>query len=282
MMLAVAGDALRVRTDRRSPLGQVSVVGRNSSGRGLPLMPLRVLDTYAVVYLLAGRGRFADASGHRTDLGPGDLLLLFPGVGHTYGPVEGARWTEVYVLFDGPVFDLWRDHRVLDPARPVRHLEPIDRWRSAFDGVLASNARPGPGAGLVDVCDWQAVLAGALDAADREPPRSAEQRWLTQAVAVLDADERRETDLPGVAAELGMSYDGFRKRFRRLAGTSPERHRSTRAIERACQLMAEHGLTDRQIAARLGYCDEFHFSHRFRAATGRSPRQFRAALPPLR
>lgn len=144
MMIAVAGDALRVRADRGSPLGRVSVVGRLSSGRGLPLLPLRVLDTYAVVYLLAGKGRFADASGHRADLGPGDLLLLFPGVGHTYGPIEGGRWTELYVLFDGPVFDLWRDHRVLDPNRPVRHLEPIDRWRSALDGVLHTGARPGP------------------------------------------------------------------------------------------------------------------------------------------
>lgn len=276
----VADDTLRVRHFAASPLGRVSLVGHLSHSRGLPVHPLRVLDTYAVVYLLAGHGRFQDASGWRADVAAGDLLLLFPGVGHTYGPVEGGPWTELYVLFDGPVFDLWRRSGVLDPAHPVRHLEPVDVWRSAFDSVLTADRRPGAAAGLVDVCHWQSALAEALEAADREAPGSEDERWLTQAIAVLDADPRRDTDLARVAAELGLSYDGFRKRFRRLAGVSPARHRGIRAVERACQLMAQPGLTDRQIAARLGYCDEFHFSHRFRAITGRSPRQFRATLPP--
>ncbi len=40
---------------------------------------------------------------------------------------------------------------------------------------------------------------------------------------------------------------------------------------RTTQLMAEHELTDRQIAARLGSCDEVSFAHRFRAITGAHP-----------
>jgi len=41
-------------------------------------------------------------------------------------------------------------------------------------------------------------------------------------------------------------------------------------------------LTDRQIAERLGFCDEFYFSRRFKQLTGRSPRQFREELPRTR
>ena len=54
-----------------------------------------------------------------------------------------------------------------------------------------------------------------------------------------------------------------------------ERHR------RACELLADGELTGRQIAAALGFNDEFHFSRRFHQITGRTPSQFRAALPPL-
>ena len=56
------------------------------------------------------------------------------------------------------------------------------------------------------------------------------------------------------------------------------RHRSIRAIDRACELMQAGGLTDRQIVERLGFYDEFYFSRRFKQVTGRSPSHFRADL----
>lgn len=275
----MASDSVRVRHLNGSALGRVSMVGHQRHSAGLPERPLRVLAGYAVVYLMAGEGRFEDAHGTRTYVGAGDLLMMFPGVGHSYGPTAGGLWSEVYVVFDGPVFDLWQRQGLLDPRRPVRHLEPVDTWASAFGEVLGSAGRSGPGPGLVDVCRWQSALAAALTAADAPATGSPDTRWLARATALLDADTRREAPLPRLAAELGMSYDGFRKRFRRLAGVSPGRHRSARAVERACELMAAGGLTDREIAARLGYCDEFDFSHRFRSLTGSSPRQFRTTLP---
>lgn len=240
---------------------------------------MRILATHAVVYLLAGEGRFEDAHGTRAHVGAGDLLMLFPGIGHSYGPTAGGPWSELYVIFDGPVFDLWQRQGLLDPRRPLRHLEPVDTWSATFGDVLGVGGRSGPGPGLVDVCRWQSVLAAALTALDGRPVDSPDTRWLARATALLDADVRRQASLPRLAAELGMSYDGFRKRFRRLAGVSPARHRGARAIERACELMAGGRFTDREIAGLLGYCDEFEFSHRFRSLTGSSPRQFRATLP---
>lgn len=43
--------------------------------------------------------------------------------------------------------------------------------------------------------------------------------------------------------------------------------------------MQQTDLSDKQIAAELGFCDEFHFSRRFKQITGRSPRAFRSGLP---
>ena len=275
----MAPGAVPGRTGAASPLGRISVVGHLRHSRGLPCSPMRVLGSYAVVYLLAGHGRFRDASGYSADVGAGDLLTLFPDVGHTYGPDGGDPWSEVYVIFDGPVFDLWRSEGLLDPGRPVRHLEPVDTWSTTFQSVSAAPRRPGAAAGVLGVCQWQNVLAAALLATDGPVADSHDDRWLARATALLDADHRREAPLEQVAGELGLSYDGFRRRFRRLAGTSPARYRSSRAIDLACELMAGGELTDRDIADRLGFCDEFHFSHRFRALTGHSPRQFRASLP---
>lgn len=254
------------------------MAGHPGSGRGMPKSPLRILGSYAVVYLLAGAGHYADANGVEAMLGPGDLLLIFPDLAHTYGPSENQAWSELYLVFDGPVFDLWRTTGVLDSSQPVRHLEPIDYWARAFEKVAVDLHLPGVGPALSNVCTVLSILAEALTTPEKinDPD---DRQWLASATALLDADTRREKSLESIASQLAISYDGFRKRFRRLAGVSPARYRSQRSIDRACELIAQGDLTNRQIAAALGYCDEFHFSHRFRQITGKTPHQFRSALP---
>jgi len=272
--------AIRVRHAARSPLGGISVAGFIHHSRGLPAHPLRRLGSYALVYVLDGGGRYRDATGLSRAVRAGDLLLLFPDLPHTYGPEPTTHWTEFYLVFDGPVFDLWRQRGLLDPAAPLRHLEPIERWSRRFAGVLDPPDGAGRDAALLEVCRLQDALAEALghggDGAE------ADDAWVARARALLESDLGRELDLAAVAADLGMSYDGFRKRFARAVGVPPARYRGIRAIDRACELMQEGGLTDRQIAERLGFCDEFYFSRRFKHVTGRSPSRFRADLPRVR
>jgi AraC-like DNA-binding protein len=85
-------------------------------------------------------------------------------------------------------------------------------------------------------------------------------------------------DVEAVARKLGMSYAGFRKRFVRLGGVSPAKFQMQSVIERACELIHRRGPTNRELAGRLGFCDEFHFSRRFKQIVGLSPREFRQQI----
>lgn len=271
--------SLLLRNATSSPLGAISLAGyMYKKTRILPEEPRRILGSYALVYVLAGAGTFADQTGLEQPVIAGDLLVLFPDVAHTYGPSDGDTWSELFIVLDGPLPDLWRQHGLLDPARPIWHLEPIRRWAKAFDQALGRERPLTPAATLRDMSKLTAVLAEALTELQSGRTAAEDRDWLARARALLEADVRREIDLRDIAAGLSMSYDGFRKRFSRLAGVPPAQYRSARSIERACELMAQGNLTDREIAAALGFCDEFHFSHRFRQVTGKSPRQFRAAI----
>jgi AraC-like DNA-binding protein len=260
-----------------SPLGQISLAGFARDGRGIPRRPMRVLGAYAVVYVMDGGGRYEDANGLQTRLRAGDLLVVFPDLPHAYGKDGPDPWTELYFVFDGPVFDLWRQSGLLDPRRPIFHLEPIEYWLGRFETVLGALPPPGYAPALAEVCRLQTVLAEALlggpDGVDEE------SAWVHRACALLESDLGRDLDLGELARELSMSYEGFRKRFRRHLDLSPGRYRSVRVIDRACELMQHGTLTDRQIAERLGFCDEFYFSRRFKQITGRSPRHWRESLP---
>ena len=49
-------------------------------------------------------------------------------------------------------------------------------------------------------------------------------------------------------------------------------------MEEACGLLSDKTLTLRDVAEKLGYCDEYHFSKQFSKTIGWSPREYRARI----
>src|SRR5437762_3267328 len=90
------------------PMGRVSSAGVHIGYRQVSVMPMQVWDTYALVYVLDGKGRFYDAAGRDLPLHAGDLMLFFPRHGYRYRIDPSEPWSEFYMHFQGPVFDLWR------------------------------------------------------------------------------------------------------------------------------------------------------------------------------
>lgn len=268
-----------VRNVVTSPLGRISLAGFVHNSPGLPAHPLRELGSYALVYMLAGEIRYRDATGRNLNVYAGDLMLLFPDLAHTYGPDERRHWTALYIVFNGPVFDLWRSLRLLDPAQPLHHLQPIDFWARQFESVLEAPHHSDLAPPLLEVCRLQLVLGQALLNGPSGRLSDEEIAWVTRACALLASDLGRTLQLHEVAHELGMSYDQFRKRFARSVGVPPGRYRTVCTFDRACELIQQGGLTDRQIAHSLGFCNEFHFSRRFKQVVGRTPSQFRYDYP---
>jgi AraC-like DNA-binding protein len=78
-----------------------------------------------------------------------------------------------------------------------------------------------------------------------------------------------------VAAEVGLSYENFRKRFVQLMGESPGRYQKRRRIEWACAAIYHGDSSFKEIADLLGFCDVFHFSKAFKQVTGYTPSEYR-------
>jgi AraC-like DNA-binding protein len=102
-----------------------------------------------------------------------------------------------------------------------------------------------------------------------------EQQWLDRACALLGEQPAKQAGFATLAKQLGVSYEVFRRRFRRLTGMSPHHYRQSRLIEQACRLLCTTRHTVAEVAFELGFCDEFHFSHSFKKVIGQSPKDFR-------
>jgi len=267
---------LLFRNDAQTPLGRVTLAGfiRDSGGVGEP----RLLNSYALVYLIDGAGRYCDALGRNQRVQAGDLLVLFPEVAHTYGAEAGEHWSELYCVFDGPAFDMLRERGVLSSERPVLQLQPIERWLPRLEQAMPHAESATLIERLTDIGSFLqiviAICAVAAETADHAVPN-----WVAEACRLLGAHPERDLRPEQVAITLGVPYETFRKRFVQHVGVSPARYRSIRRIDAACALLHTPHLTIASVAAHLGYADEFHFSRRFKQITGVTPREFRRRLP---
>ena len=234
----------------------------------------RTLDAMSFTYVLKGRGRFHDPTGCR-EVRASDLLLLFPGVPHAYGPPPGERWDEINVFFGGPVFEAWRRPGLLDPARPVRRLEPVPFWLNRFQEALLPLVRTEREQSPEDWGRLVALIAEVC-AAGEKTPSDPDRAWLEAARRRLDRlGVAREVDWAAVARGLGVSERSLRRKFKALAGTTLGGYLAQRRIEQARRLLLESDLRLAEVANRLEFVNEFHFSRRFKQFTGVSPRAYR-------
>jgi len=247
---------------------------------GVSFSKMRVLGSYALVFLTRGSGRYQIRGYEARTCQAGELLVVFPDLAHGYGPGPGEVWDEIYLVFQGAVFDLWRHCGILSPERAILRLPSVRRTVGELRKISAAKGGHGLSRNLDAVCRLQMFLADALSRQHDNGSgawQAAWPAWMEDAVSKMEADP--SASLERVARAVGLSYESFRKKFRAIAGRSPAAFQSGIAMDHARRWMYEERLSNKEIAERLGFCDEFHFSRRFGQITGQTPRDFRRSLP---
>jgi AraC-like DNA-binding protein len=240
---------------------------------------MRVLSSYTFVYTLEGNASYQNLSGLQRDIGPGDLIFVFPNQPHNYNPKPNTQWKQIYFMVDSPMVSLWQETGYLDPARPIHHAEPVEYWFKKFHEVYIGYQHYHSSGEVLAVLQVQQLLAEILFAEESDLVSKCDLLWADKACELLGKYALHRTSVQMIAEKMDMSYECFRKRFTRILGVSPTQYQNRQVIDQACRLMQGTNLSNKEIAYRLGFCDEFHFSHRFKQITGRSPREFRRTLP---
>jgi AraC-like DNA-binding protein len=257
------------------PLGNITVAGYLTNRSGRPAHAMRTLRSFAVAYLLEGQGNYTTGKGAMRPLTAGDLLLIIPGVQHQYGPGRGQFWREFYIVFEGPIFELWRKAGLLDGLQPVYRLTPIHFWQVRLAKIAGGAAAPTP---LRRICQLQEFLSDVL--AQQPGVTDADREWFRRASAMIESvTPGQSPDWYEIATQCGTGYELFRKKFTRVAGVAPARFRAVCVMKQACELMGQRDLATAEISRKLGFANEFHFSRRFKQIAGCSPTVFRRSLP---
>ncbi len=259
-----------------TPAGGMQLAGALHDNAGIDPVGMRVLGSYALIYMVSAQGYYADARGVRRDLVTGDVALIFPELAHAYGPNPGTSWRHLYFVFTGPQFDLWRKCGLLDPVRPVWRAEPVDFWARQLEESVRPEKGHGRAAALRTLGRFLNVLGALLALRDTDVRDPNDRVWLEDSQRLLGGLDAKGWQTPQqVARMVGLSYENFRKQFTARTGMSPGQFQKRKRVERAQSAIYHGDHTLKHLAEELQFCDVFLFSKVFQQITGSTPSEFR-------
>ncbi len=114
---------------------------------------------------------------------------------------------------------------------------------------------------LGELAPWRENALERLRHKDRlEPVLAFMKEHLADTLTVAD-----------LARKANLSPPRFHAFFRELMGRSPMHHLKQLRLSEACRLLAADREPLRVVAAKSGFCNEFHLSREFRAVFGKPP-----------
>jgi AraC-like DNA-binding protein len=101
---------------------------------------------------------------------------------------------------------------------------------------------------------------------------------ISKALRRIHMDFAEDLDVPGLAAEAGMSLAAFHAAFKAVTATSPMQYLKTTRLHKARLLMIQDGLSAALASARVGYESPSQFSREFKRLFGKTPMEDVAAM----
>ncbi len=223
--------------------------------------------------IVSGRGTWS-TQGQRFALSAGDCFVQ-----RLWQASEGTTEAE------DPLVVLWanvglreRDGTLLSPKdqpgtaypplhRRVRDLEVASLLASRMIEAFEA-AGTGERADRWLACLWDEIGTGAST-------QTSAVQDLQRRLAVVRAHPERAWRVAGLARRFGEPVDRFSRRVRAATGCSPRALLVRARLDAAKAMLRMSSLGITEIARRLGFCDIYHFSRRFRSHVGCAPSAYR-------
>jgi len=235
-------------------------------------------DQAILIYCVKGGGG-CELGGHLHPVRAGDLLAVPPGVPHSYGAHVSNPWTIHWIHLAGAHVREYLKELGVSAKAPVVWMGENLQVALLFNEVVKALERGFSFLNLLEASHATAHLLSLLIRHRHEQARDTADSAQKVAQSIIYMSEHLDQPLriTALAALANLSPAHFTVRFKEQTGCSPRDYLHLLRIHRACQLLHGTKLNVKEIAARLGYQDQFHFSRQFKAFQGVSPSKYRAS-----
>ena len=220
----------------------------------------------------AGAG-WCEMGDARHDVQAGEVLVIPPRQPHRYYTDDNDPWSIWWLhVTGGDLADLLAAIG-LDLVRPTAPAADPVQAADLIESICNDLARDETSSSLTAAAGAAWHLLAQL-AAERHR-RSVGDASINRIQAHLREHLAEPFSVPGLAADAGFSTSHFSARFHAVTGFSVTEYVKRLRMARARELLLTTDRSIADIAAEVGYPDQFYFSRQFRAVAGSSPRHFR-------
>lgn len=229
----------------------------------------RQLNEYQLIYISAGTGWFKSESTERIKINAGHVILLFPGVWHSYAPTASTGWDEHWVGFDGDLARRLVKNKFFTPDQPVLRAGVEQKLLGLFSGIMDASRDNHPALQQIMAGTTEHMLSFLYSSQQSKLAGNDPGAEIIQlAIARMREVGENPIHVPALAEELKVSYRWFRRAFAHHTGLSPHHYYLELRLANARDLLAQSSLSIKEIAARVGFEDVPYFCKFFRKKVG--------------
>ena len=98
-------------------------------------------------------------------------------------------------------------------------------------------------------------------------------------MAIVEQEYADDLALDDIARRVASSRRQLQRAYSEIGGTTFREHLTKYRMERAAEMLADRGLTVREVARRVGYRQPAQFAKAFRRHIGVAPSEYRVSRP---
>ncbi len=232
---------------------------------------------FSLEYVAKGAGELV-LGGRRHRLGPGAIFAYGPDIPHTItGGSDEAVMVKYFVDFSGRRAAELLKNSPLGRRRPLQAGEPA-RIQELFEDLRGTVRGGRPSAARLCTLLLETLILRAGDTA--RPYRTRDSlSWASYQKSrdYLEANYHALHELSDVARACRMSEEYLCRVFKRYHPCSPYQYLVQLKMAQAASLLLDRTRLVKEVAAKVGIEDPYHFSKVFKRAYGSSPEEFRAS-----
>ncbi len=233
----------------------------------------RILAEYQIIYITRGRGRFVSRNQEYTII-PGSVIVLFPGVKHTYKPDVETGWDEYWVGVKGEYFEALQREGVISPEKPVYYIGLHDVMVKLYTTIFERVEKQRPhyqyriSANII-------MLMAEIISYDRKQEHGSQSDSMVEKVKfIFQENLYGNIELEEVARRLHLSSSYLGEVFKSYTGLTPYQYYLHLKVNKAKELLERGELNIKEIAHKLSCEDQYYFSRLFKKKTGVPPSQW--------
>jgi AraC-like DNA-binding protein len=234
----------------------------------------RTLPNFQIVYITKGQGIF-NAEGVTHTVNPGSMLLIMPGMRHSYKPVFEIGWHEYWVGFNGAFFMKLIREGILSKEHPFFEMGLHEQYLNIFDSIFEEVRAQRPLYQFKAGVGVMMLLGEMLSHERRKEQPNYYQKTVEKAKYLMEFNVYGAINLSSIAEQIGISTSRLNEIFKTYTSMTPYQYYIHIKILKAERLLEQPNVSVKEAAFRLGFEDQYYFSRLFKNKTGVTPSRWK-------